>query len=121
MSPNPYTAALELVQTNHESSSQSALAKCILSLYNHAHAFSIGEILGPLGREYRTVVLAMVNEYAKYGETAELLLAGEYVKANFPRLTELSNAMSDAKITVWQNWQWQEEEESRRLYPDDSV
>jgi len=119
MNPNPYLAGLELVKKHYESSSQSALAKCILSLYNHAHAFSIGEILEPLGGEYKTVVLAMVNEYARYGETAELRFAGEFIYANFPRLKELSNAMSDARRDVWQQWNLREEEEFRRQDLDD--
>lgn len=119
MKQNPYMAGLDLVQQNYGTSSQAALAKCILSLYNEAHAFSVGEFLGPLGGEYKAVVLAMVNEYARHGETAELRLAGEYVYANFPRLIELSNAMSDARGMVRQKWQRQQKEESWRLYPDD--
>lgn len=119
MNQNPYIAGLDLVQQNFGTSGQAALAKCILSLYNEAHAFSIGEILWPLDRKYTAVVLAMVNEYARNGETAELRQAGEYVYANFERLIELSNAMSDARCTVRQEWQRQQEEEMRRLYPDD--
>ncbi len=119
MNENPYMAGLQLVQQNYGTSSQAALAKCILSLYNQAHAFSIGEVLEPLGGEYKAVVLAMVNEYARHGETAELRLAGEYVYANFPRLIALSNAMSNARSKVRQEWQRQHEEEMRRLYPDD--
>lgn len=116
---NPYLAGLELVKKNHGTSGQVALAKCILSLYNQAHAFSIGEILGPLDANYAGVVLAMVNEYASHGETAELRLAGEWAYANFPRLIELSNAMSDARAEVRQRWDRQHKEEMDRLYPDD--
>jgi hypothetical protein len=119
MNQNPYIAGLELVQTNCGTSGQAALAKCILSLYNEVHAFSIGEVLGPLDRKYTAVVLAMVNEYARHGETVELRLAGEHVYANFPRLIELSNAMSDARGIVRQKWQRQHEDEMRLLYPDD--
>ncbi len=119
MKQNPYLAGLELVQQNEGTSSQAALAKCILSLYNQAHPFSIGEILEPLGGEYTAVVIAMVNEYAKLGETAELRKAGEYVYSNFPRLTALSDAMCNARSEVRQEWQRQHEEEMRRLYPDD--
>lgn len=116
---NPYIAGLDLVQKNYGTSGQAALAKCILSLYNQAHAFSIGEVLGPLGGEYTTVLLAMVNEYARHGETEELRQAGKYVYENFPRLIELSNAMSNARCDVRQAWQRQHEEEMRRAYPDD--
>lgn len=119
MKQNPYIAGLELVRKNYGTSGQAALAKCILSLYNEVHAFSIGEVLGPLGGEYTAVVLAMVNEYARHGETAELLQAGKYVYANFPRLIALSNAMSNARGAVRDEWERQHEEEMRRLYPDD--
>lgn len=119
MNQNPYLAALELVQQNSGTSGQAALAKCILSLYNDRHAFSIGEVLRPLDRSYTQVVLAIVKEYAAHGETMELCHAGRYVYENFPQLIELSNAMSDARAGVRQKWDLQYEEEMRRLYPDD--
>lgn len=115
---NPYLAGLELVKKNHGTGGQTSLAKCILSLYNPTHAFSIGEILGPLDSNYTDVVLAMVHEYARHGETAELRQAGEWAYANFPRLIELSHVMSDARAEVRQMWKRQHEEEMRRLYPD---
>jgi hypothetical protein len=101
---NPYLTALELVQKHVGTHGQAALAKCILSLYNHAHAFSIGEILAPLGAEYKEAVLAMVNDYSLNGETPELRIAGEYVRQNFPRLIELSVAMSIARSDVREKW-----------------
>ena len=119
MDQNPYLAGLELVQQNEGTSGQAALAKCILSLYNQAHPFSIGEVLVPLDGKYTAVVLAMVNEYARHGETAELRQAGEYVYSDFPRLIALSNAMSNARSEIRQEWQRQLEEEMRRVYPDD--
>jgi hypothetical protein len=115
---NPYLAGLELVQKNFGTGGQAALAKCILSLYNRDHHFSIGEVLGPLDGKYTAVVLAMVTAYAKHGETAELRQAGEYVYVNFPRLVELSNAMSDARAGVRQEWARQHEEEMLRQYPN---
>jgi len=44
---NPYLEALELVKQHPGTSGQTSLAKCILSLYNSEHAFSIGDVLGP--------------------------------------------------------------------------
>lgn len=119
MNQNPYLVGLEFVQQNSGTSGQAGLAKCILSLYNDQHAFSIGEILLPLDRANAKIVLAMVSEYAAHGETEELRAAGKYVYANFPRLIELSNAMSSARAEVRQKWDRQHEEEMRRLYPDD--
>lgn len=119
MDQDPYLAALELVRKNSGTSGQAALAKGILSLYNQRHAFSLGEVLGPIVGEFSEVMLAMISDYAKYGETEELRHAGAYVYANFPHLIELSNAMFDARARVRQEWDRQDEEEMRRLYPND--
>lgn len=116
---NPYLAGLELVKQNSGTSGQASLAKCILSLYNREHAFSIGEVLGPLDERYTRVVLSMVSEYAKHGETAELCEAGSWVYENFPGLIELSLAMSSARSSVRREWERQREEENRRLYPEE--
>lgn len=62
----------------------------------------------------------MVQEYAHRGETEDLRVAGKYVYENFPRLVELSRAMSNARIDVRSKWRQEEEEELRRLYPDDT-
>lgn len=102
---NPYLEALELVQQHSGTSGQAALAKCILSLYDPAHAFSIGEILGPLDQEYTRVVLAMVREYAVHGETDELRLAGRWVYEKFDGLIELSKAMACARADVRSGWE----------------
>lgn len=118
MTKNPYIAGLSLVKLHDGTSGQAALAKCILSLYNREHAFSIGEIIWPLSGEYLAVVIAMVNEYAQHGETEQLRQAGEYVYKNFPRLVELSKAMSDARFDVREKWRIQHEEKLQRLYPD---
>lgn len=119
MDRNVYLAALDLVKQHSGTSGQSALAKCILSLYNQNHAFSIGEILAQLDTRYTATVLAMVNEYSRHGETAELRKAGEHVYENFPGLIELSVAMSNARSEVRQEWDRQREEENRRLYPEE--
>jgi hypothetical protein len=111
MNQNPYFMAQEFVRKNFGTSSRSAMAKAILSIYNQDHSFSIGEILGPLDRENSAVVVAMLIEYAKHGETAELRQAGEFVCKNFPRLLELSDAMQEARYAVHRNWRRQDEEE----------
>lgn len=116
---NPYLMGLALVKQNEGTSGQGALAKCILSLYNPVHAFSMGEILGPLDDHYTQVVLAMVAEYAAHGETEELREAGRWVYKDFPRLVQLSKAMQDARAEVRNQWEREREEERRRLYPDD--
>lgn len=116
---NPYLAGLDLVKQNSGTSGQGALAKCILSLYNSIHAFSMGDILAPLDERYTRVVLAMVGEYARNGETAELRQAGEWVCKEFPGLLELSAAMSSARAEVRQEWERQREAENRRLYPEE--
>lgn len=105
MSKNPYLVGLELVKQHSGTSGQAALAKCILSLYNSAHSFSIGEILGPLDEHYTKVVFDMLTAYAKHGETEELRVAGRYVFDEFPRLVELSNAMVEARAAVRNGWE----------------
>ena len=119
MATNPYLEALDLVKKHSGTSGQSALAKCILSLYNDEHYFSLGSILGPLDSRYTAVVLAMIAEYAAHGETQELRDAGLYVYQNFPGLVEMSNAMSQARYEVRQRWEEEREAENRRLYPEE--
>lgn len=114
---SPYLDALALVKQHSGTSGQTALAKAILSLYNPIHAFSMGEILGPLDDHYTRVVLDMVKAYAADGENADLRQAGEWVYANFPGLVELSQAMGDARQRVRRRWDEEREEEARRLYP----
>lgn len=116
---NPYLAGLELVKIHSGTSGQTALAKCILSLYNDAHSYSIGEILGPLDSRYTAVVLAMVNEYAQHGETPELRQAGEWCVEQFPGLLEMTQAMYAARADVRRKWDAEREAENRRLYPDE--
>ena len=65
------------------------------------------------------MVLALVNEYAKHGETSELRTAGEWCFDNFSGLVELSRAMTDARAEVRQKWEREREEENRRLYPEE--
>jgi hypothetical protein len=102
---SPYLVGLELVKQNHGTSGQTALAKCILSLYNPRHAFSMGEILGPLDSRYTKVVLGMVKEFADVGENEELCIAGRWVYEEFPDLIELSKAMGDARQKVRDKWE----------------
>lgn len=115
---NPYTEGLELVKLHPGTSGQAAMAKCILSLYNREHAFSIAEVLAGTDERYTKVVIAMINEYATRGETAELCEAGRYVYDNFPRIVQLSKAMADARYDVRRIWDREREEEERRLYDD---
>lgn len=114
----PYVTGLELVKQHDGTSGQGALAKCILSLYNPVHAFSMGEILGPLDDRYTAVVLAMVNAYAHDGETKELRQAGEWVYDHFPGLIALSRVMGQARSELRDQWDRQREDANRRLYPN---
>lgn len=115
---NPYLAGLELVKYHEGTGGQIALAKCILSLYNSEHSFSIGGILASVDGHYAKIILAMITEYLTHGETKELREAGSYVYENFPRLVELSDAMSSARYEVRKEWDRQREEEAERLYPN---
>lgn len=116
---NPYLAGLDLVKKHHGTSGQSAMVKCILSLYNSRNSFSISEILAPLDSKYSAVVFAMLHEYARHGETEELRIAGRWCVENFPGLIELADAMSSATGEVRYGWEREHKAEMRRLYPDD--
>lgn len=102
---NPYLIAFAQVRQHDGTSGQTALAKCILSLYNPIHAFSMGEILGPLDDHYTRIVLSIVKEYARVGETEELRRAGKWVYENFEGLVELSTAMYEARGEVRAKWE----------------
>jgi len=115
---NPYLAGLDLAKQHHGTSGQSAMVKCILSLYNSRNSFSISEILAPLDDKYSAAVFAMLHEYARHGETEELRIAGRWCVENFPRMIELADAMSNAAGEVRYRWDREHEAEMRRLYPD---
>ncbi|MGN6092223.1 MAG: hypothetical protein ACTHOL_07730 [Luteibacter jiangsuensis] len=116
---NPYLAGLALVKQHPGTSGQLGLAKCILSLYNDDHAFSIAEVLQSLDHRYTATVLAMVGEYATNGETQELREAGEWVYDHFPRLIQLSDAMQAARSEVRSEWERERRERAAAEYPDD--
>lgn len=118
MPQNPYLAALELVQKHSGTSGQAALAKCILSLYNRVRAYAISDILAPLDRKYTACVFAMLHDYAQHGETEELRIAGRWCVDNFPRLMELSEAMSEARGNLQAKWEKERREELKKQYPD---
>lgn len=104
---NPYLAGLELVKKNEGTCGQTAVAKCILSLYNPQHGFSMAEILRGLDDRHTDVIMGMVEDFGKYGETEELRLAGSYVYDNFSRLVELSWASHHAKLELQEEWRRQ--------------
>lgn len=112
---NPYEEALALIKSHHDTSGGSSLAKCVLSLYNSGHAFSMGEILGPLDSRCSALVLQMVARYAEHGEEPALLEAGRWIYDNRPRLVELSNAMAEARDAVRRDWEQQRDEKMERL------
>ncbi|MBM5575795.1 hypothetical protein [Deefgea sp. CFH1-16] len=116
---SPYVEALTLVKQHNGTSGQTALAKCILSLYNSLYAYSMSEILAPLDERYTRVVLAMVNDYAKFGETPELITAGQWVRDDFPRMMEMAIVTQDARNQLRSKWEREREEENRRLYPEE--
>jgi hypothetical protein len=109
---NPYNQALAFIKANSYSSAAGALSKCILSLWNENHRFSIAEILQPLDQYNTWLVIDMVRLYATHGETQELLDAGRWVYDHKQDLIEVSNAMSSARSEVIQRW---EEEYERKI------
>lgn len=97
---NPYTQALHTTQRHYDTGGAVGLAKCILSLWNENHRFSMAEILRPLDESNTQLVIGMVKIYGDRGETPELLEAGRWVYDNYPGLIEISSAMYDARGEV---------------------
>lgn len=118
---NPFLVALVFMQKNYGTSGQEALAKCILSMYNDFYAFAISEILPSLDSSNKALVLAMLLEYSRHGETDELREAGNWAVRSFPYLVELSSAMHLAKTTLQRAWRLQREAELRILYPEEKI
>lgn len=119
MNGNPYLEALELMKMHIGTSGQSALAKCVLSLYCEYYAFSASDYLPSLDNEGRALVIRMITSYAYDGETEELRIAGKWCFENFSRLVKLADAMCAARTEVYRQWEYEREEELNHLYPHD--
>ena len=66
---DPYLEALELVKQHAGTSGQAALAKCILSLYNGTHGFSVsGHSTAPCGMPVRRYLRWIQGEVNRPGQ-----------------------------------------------------
>lgn len=110
---NPNLEALAIMQSMPGTGGAVAVAKCVLSLWNGQHRFSMSEILCPLDDRLTRVVLGMVREYSQLGETPELLQAGSWAYDNYPGLVELTRAQYDAWCQVHRKWDEAREKEAR--------
>lgn len=115
---SPYQEALDFINRYPGTGSAAGMAKLILSIYNSAHSFSLGECLHSFDRDRLDIAIRMIQHYAEHGEDADLCRIGYEIYQTSPRLVELSNAASDAKAKVRNRWRAEEEARLAELYPD---
>jgi hypothetical protein len=101
----PYQEALAWIEKHPHAGSGIRLAKLILSLYNDKCGYSIRECLDSMDEERQRLALRIVQHFAKHGEDAELVLAGERVVIIHPRLLDLGEASYRAKWALERRWQ----------------
>lgn len=109
---NPFLEAMEVIERYPGTGGSGALAKCVLSLWNSVHCFSMAEILGPLDQSNSALVVRMVQEYAQHGESDELRTAGSWVYRNNPGLVEISDAQQQGRHEVRRRWELEREREA---------
>lgn len=115
---NPYDEALQWVTKNPGTGSATSLAKLILSLWNSDCGFSFRECTGNLDSNLSALALRMVQHFDKHGEDAELVAVGHTICEDFPRLWEMSMAMSNARSELRQEWDRAREAEWKRENPN---
>jgi len=118
MSPTaaPYRDALCWIEAEgFGTGSAMRLAKAVLSLYNaDEHPWSIRDCLDGLDGPRAKIVLAMVLDYARNGETHELREVGAQVCKLEPGLVEVGKTMQDARHDLHRRWDREREAETAR-------
>lgn len=116
---NPYLTALKWILQNPGTGSGVSLSKLLLSLWNSEdYPFSVAGCLGNLDGNLTRLALEMVEDYARRGETPELVEVGRKVYEVSPGLVELGIAARDAMSSVRQRWDNERQVERDRLYSD---
>jgi len=116
---NPYQTALKWILQNTGTGGRNSLCKLILSLWNpDDYPFSVASCLGNLDENLTRLALEMIEDYARHGETPELVEVGRKVFEASPGLVELGIAARDAMYGVRSRWDREREAERERLYGD---
>lgn len=112
----PYFDALSWIEGEGcGTGSAMRLAKAVLSLYNaDNHPWSIRDCIDGLDGPRVKLVLAMVVDYTRNGETDELREVGAQVWKLEPGLVEVGKAMRDARWELHRRWEREREAEAAR-------
>lgn len=116
---NPYREALLWIQQNPGTGSANSMAKLVLSLWNSDCGYSIRECIGNLDVKLTTLALRMVQYFSQHGEDSELVDVGHIICERYPRLWDAGMAMNQARNDLRREWERTDEEERKRLYPED--
>lgn len=120
VSSTPYAEALEWIEKHPGTGSAVSLSKLVLSFWNSDYyPFPFAACVSNLDGNLRALAISMASHYCKFGETAELQRIGRDIYELSPRLVELAGASFNAMSDVRGRWDREDEEERRRLYPDD--
>lgn len=96
------------------------MSKLILSLWNaDDFPFSVAGCLSNLDANLTQLSLEMIEDYARQGETSELIEVDYKAYEVSPGLVELSSAAKDAMYAVRNKWERERKAERERLYGDD--
>lgn len=118
MSMGVYEEAWRWIEQNPGTSGASGLAKLVLSLYNSNCGFAFSECVAVLDDNLTNLSIRMATEYARLGETEELRQVGKLVAEQYDRLWLQGEAMRDVRYQLRRKWELEDEEESKRLYPN---
>jgi len=101
---SPYAEAWSWVEKHPGTDSGKGFAKLLLSLWNQKAAFSFRECVDNLDAQRMELALRVAIHFANYGEDRELIDIGRKVYEAYPRLWELGEVTTRAKIDLHEKW-----------------
>ncbi len=113
---SPYQEGLQWITSRPGTGSARGIAKLILSLWNEDCSFSFRECVSELDSNLSGLAQRMTAQFLSAGEDQDLAEVGHKVVELYPRLWEVSLAMTHARREKQQELRLADEEESNRLY-----
>lgn len=104
MTISPYQEAIHWIKRHPGTGSATSLAKLILSLWNEDCGFSFRECTSNLDVNLSDLAVRIASHFNDHGEDSELVAIGHEVCDLYPRLWEMSQAMSQARQAVREQW-----------------
>jgi hypothetical protein len=101
---SPYVEAWRWIERHPGTGSARSFAKLLLSLWNQEAAFAFRECVDNLDAERLQLALRVAIHFANYGEDEELRTIGYQVCELYPRLWQLGEAATRAKIDLQEKW-----------------